>query len=369
MEGSDQVHIYLDAAFASSFLLSGLIVVSQKFHGRLTHDGSDGVQKIHDAPTPRIGGLAVLLGACIAAIMLPAEARRLWWMICLCALPAFLSGVIEDVTKRVSAKWRLVATVLAGLIFCLVSGYHIERADIPGLDFLLGYPAVGIALSVLAIGGIANSLNIIDGVNGLASGSAIIVLSCFAILAARSDDVALLAICLLMIGAIAGFFVLNFPAGKLFFGDAGAYTTGFVLAVIGIILPVRNPEYSPIIAVLALSYPWIETLVSIRRRAKRDGTTPGEADRLHLHSLVYRSRAKRIAEAIGMPRMRNPITSILLWPLSLIACTITVIAPGDPVVLGCGVGVVFLIYLLIYRRVALLSRLRRALIGQFTHRA
>ncbi|OOY02801.1 glycosyl transferase family 4 [Thioclava sp. F28-4] len=361
--------IVASIAFAASFITGLVIISTQRHHGIFTLDGDHGVQKIHDAPTPRIGGLAMLLGACLAALMLPAEARRLWWMICLCALPAFLSGVIEDVTKKVSAKWRLVATVLAGLIFCLVSGYHIERADIPGLDFLLGYPAFGIALSVLAIGGIANSLNIIDGVNGLASGSAIIVLSCFAILAARSDDVALLAICLLMIGAIAGFFVLNFPAGKLFFGDAGAYTTGFVLAVIGIMLPARNPEYSPLIAVLALSYPWIETLVSIRRRAKRDGTNPGEADRLHLHSLVYRSRAKRMAMAIGMPRMRNPLTSILLWPLSLIACTITVIAPGDPLLLGCGVGVVFLIYLLIYRRVALLSRLRRALFEQFAQRA
>ncbi|OOY03013.1 glycosyltransferase [Thioclava sp. F28-4] len=356
-----KVFFYLDQAFFPSLIFAGLIVVSQEFHGKLSHDGSDGVQKIHDAPTPRIGGIAVFLGACIGGAFLPIEARSLWWTISLCALPAFLSGIAEDITKKVHATWRLVATVFAGLIFCVVSGYHIERSDIPGLDFLLAYPGFAIALSALAIGGIANSLNIIDGVNGLASGTAIIVLSCFAILAARSDDVVLLAICLLMIGAIAGFFVLNFPAGKLFFGDAGAYTTGFMLAVIGVVLPVRNPEYSPLIAVLALSYPWIETLVSIRRRAKREGMHPGEADRLHLHSLVYRSRAKRLAESIGRPRLRNPVTSVILWPITLIACAITVIAPDSPLVLGCGVGVVFLTYLLMYRRVALLSRFRRAL--------
>ncbi|KFE33415.1 family 4 glycosyl transferase [Thioclava atlantica] len=292
----------------------------------------------------------------------------MWWTICLCAIPAFGSGAIEDVTKKVSAKWRLIATVVAGLIFSLVTGYRIDHADIPGLDYLLTFPAFGIALSAIAIGGIANSLNIIDGVNGLASGTAIIVFSAFGVLAAQSGDTTVFAICLLMIGSIAGFFVLNFPSGRLFYGDAGAYSTGFVLAVIGIVLPARNPEYSPLIAVLALAYPWIETLVSIRRRLKREGTHPGAADRLHLHSLVYRSRARSLAKSIGRPQMRNPLTSVLLWSLSLVAATITVLEPGSPGFLGAGVGVVFILYLLVYRRVALLSKLRRSLSTQVKKR-
>ncbi|OWY05102.1 glycosyl transferase family 4 [Thioclava sp. F1Mire-8] len=352
---------YVVTAFLASFLMAALIVATKSFHGKLTLDGDHGIQKIHAAPTPRIGGFALLAGALVAGLTLDAQTQALWWTICLCASPAFGSGAIEDITKKVSAKWRLLATVCAGLIFCLVSGYHIERADIPGLDYLLRYPAFGIALSAIAIGGIANSLNIIDGVNGLASGSAIIVFSAFAVIAEQTNDGPILAICLLMIGSIAGFFVVNFPAGKLFYGDAGAYATGFVLAVIGIVLPARNPEISPLIAVLALAYPWIETVVSIRRRLKRDGTHPGAADRLHLHSLVYRSRAKRIAEALGHPEMRNPITSVVLWSLSLIACSITVISATSPASLGAGVGVVFVCYMLIYRRVALGSKLRRAM--------
>ncbi|OOY02953.1 glycosyl transferase family 4 [Thioclava sp. F28-4] len=353
---------YVVTAFVASLLMAVLIVATKSFHGKLTLDGDHGVQKIHAAPTPRIGGFALLAGALAAGLTLDAQTQALWWTICLCAIPAFGSGAIEDITKKVSAKWRLIATVCAGLIFCLVSGYHIHRSDIPGLDYvLLHYPAFGIALSAIAIGGIANSLNIIDGVNGLASGSAIIVFSAFAVIAGQTNDGPILAICLLMIGSIAGFFVMNFPSGKLFYGDAGAYATGFVLAVIGIVLPARNHEISPLIAVLALAYPWIETVVSIRRRMKRDGTHPGAADRLHLHSLVYRSRAKRIAESLGRPEMRNPITSVVLWSLSLIACSITVLSATSPAALGAGVGVVFVCYMLIYRRVALGSKLRRAM--------
>lgn len=359
---------YLSVAFSASFLFAWLIVLTKDFHGSLTLDGSHGVQKIHSAPTPRIGGLALLAGAIVTGFLLDPSSQSLWWTICLCAIPAFGSGAIEDVTKKVSAKWRLIATVVAGLIFSLVTGYRIDHADIPGLDYLLTFPAFGVALSAIAIGGIANSLNIIDGVNGLASGTAIIVFSAFGVLAAQSGDTTVFAICLLMIGSIAGFFVLNFPSGRLFYGDAGAYSTGFVLAVIGIVLPARNPEYSPLIAVLALAYPWIETLVSIRRRLKREGTHPGAADRLHLHSLVYRSRARSLAKSIGRPQMRNPLTSVLLWSLSLVAATITVLKPGSPGFLGTGVGVVFILYLLVYRRVALLSKLRRSLSTQVRKR-
>ena len=347
-------------AFVASFFTALVIVKTQKFHGFLTQDGLAGVQKIHSTATPRIGGIALLLGVIVAGFFLTSEAQKLWWTICLCAVPAFGSGFIEDLTKKVGAKWRLLATVLAGLIFCLVTGYNLERADIPGLDFLLTYPAFGIALTAFTIGGVANSLNIIDGVNGLASGSAIIILSGFAVLAGESGDEAMLAICLIMIGAIAGFFVLNFPTGKIFFGDAGAYATGFVLAVIGIILPLRNPEFSPLIALLALSYPIIETMVSIYRRTRREGTHPGEADRLHLHSLVYRYRAKRLADLLGRPNLRNALTAVVLWSLTLVATTFMVLGAHSPFVLLLGGAFVFWLYTILYRRVALLSQLRKA---------
>ena len=349
----------ITTAFAVSFLMALLIIVTQRFHGVLTLDGDHGVQKIHASPTPRIGGIAVLAGGVAAGFFLAPETQKLWWTICLCAIPAFGSGVIEDLTKKVGAKWRLLATVLAGLIFCLVTGYHLERANIPGLDFLLTYPAFGIALTAFTIGGVANALNIIDGVNGLASGSAIIILSGFAVLAGQAGDGEMLSICLVMIGAIAGFFVLNFPAGRIFFGDAGAYATGFVLAVIGIILPLRNPEFSPLIALLALSYPIIETLVSIYRRIRREGTNPGEADRLHLHSLVYRYRAKRLADLLGRPNLRNSLTSVILWSLTLIATTFMVLGAHSPFVLVLGGAFVFWLYTLLYRRVALLGPLRK----------
>ncbi|MFC2970585.1 MraY family glycosyltransferase, partial [Acidimangrovimonas pyrenivorans] len=291
----------------------------QGLHGHLSHDDRDGVQKLHRAPVPRVGGLALLAGQLLGGLALPAGMRELWWAVCLSVLPAFAAGLAEDITKRVGVRWRLAATILAGLLFSILTGYSIARVGLPGADALLALKWFAIPFTAFAIGGIANALNIIDGVNGLASGSAIIVLSGFALVAAQSGDGEMLALCLVSIGALAGFFVLNFPLGKLFLGDAGAYSTGFVLAVIAVMLPLRNPQLSPLIGLLALAYPVIETMVSIHRRTVRKGTNPGQPDRLHLHSLVYRHRARSLARALGLPHLRNAMTSVLLWLLPLLS--------------------------------------------------
>jgi len=270
-------------------------------------------------------------------------------------MPAFAAGLIEDITKRLGVKWRLAATILAGLLFSAVTGYYIERVGIVGADWLLGLKWFAIPFTAFAIAGVANAMNIIDGVNGLTSGTAIIVLSGFAIVAAQCGDHEMLALCVVSIGALAGFFMLNFPLGKLFLGDAGAYSTGFILAVIAVMLPLRNPELSPLMGLLALAYPVIETMASIRRRMARRGTNPGQPDRLHLHSLVYRHRARRLASFLGVPHLRNAATSVLLWSLPLLSIMLMDCSCTNSVSILASLPVLFLVYILLYRRVALLG--------------
>jgi UDP-N-acetylmuramyl pentapeptide phosphotransferase/UDP-N-acetylglucosamine-1-phosphate transferase len=173
----------------------------------------------------------------MGGINLPAEAQWMWWMLCLSAIPAFAFGLLEDVTKRVGVKTRLVATLFSGLIFCMLTGYQITRVDIPGLDWVFSFWLLSLLFTAFAIAGIANAINIIDGVNGLASGTSIIILSGFAIVAQQTGDMVLVGICRVSIGALSGFFLVNFPMGRLFLGDAGAYTIGFILAAVAVALP------------------------------------------------------------------------------------------------------------------------------------
>ena len=341
-------------AFCGSLFLCMAIIATSRIHGHLTHDGGEGIQKIHTAPTPRIGGVALFLGALIGGVSLPQQVQALWWMMCLAMLPAFLAGLLEDLTKRVGVTWRLLATICSGLIFSLLSGYRIDHVGLPFADWLLSQWGVSLIFTAFAIGGIANAINIIDGVHGLAAGTAIIILASLGILSWTYGDMVLLGCILMGMAILLGFLPLNFPFGKLFLGDAGAYSIGYLLAIIAVALPERNPEASPVIGLIALAYPVIETMVSIWRRLRRAGSHPGQPDRLHLHSLVFRDRARTLARRLGVSHLRNAMTSVIVWTVPLLAAVFTVFPQQSSYITLLEFGAVVLAYLYLYRSVALL---------------
>lgn len=345
-------------SFVGAFMFAVILVATRSLHGRFSLDNQPGVQKLHNTPTPRIGGIAIVFGFLCGGALLPVDQQGLWSILALSVAPAFAFGLAEDLTKRVGVIARLLATISSGLIFCLLSGIALTQADLPGVDWILSFWPVAVLFTAFAIGGIANAINIIDGVNGLASGTVIIIVSGFALLAWRAGDTELAGVSCIIAGALFGFFLVNFPAGRIFLGDAGAYSAGFILSCIAVALPARNPEISPLVSLLALSYPVIETMVSIHRRMVREGSHPGQPDRLHLHSLIYRSRAKRLAELFGMPSMRNPLTSVMLWSLSLLSVVLMVLFAQSTVGILLSLSGMTMLYIVIYRRVALLRRIR-----------
>lgn len=300
-----------------------------------------GVQKLHRTPVPRIGGVAVLGGVLIGCAAIDGPLG----VFLLAAIPAFAAGLVEDLTGRVSVRLRLMATLVSGLAFCLLSGHAI---DLPGLPPMLLFTA-------FAVAGIAHAMNIIDGADGLAGGTAVIVLCGFSVLALLVRDTAMLAISVVMIGALLGFLVLNFPGGKLFLGDGGAYLIGILLAAVAVALPARNADLSPLTGLVVLAYPVIETCTTILRRMRRKGGNPGQADRLHLHSLFYRHRALRLARLLGRPALRMPLTSAAMWGMSVLAGGVAVLLRGQDAALLLAMGPLVLIYLAAYRSVALIT--------------
>ena len=353
-------HHAFSVALFISLVATGVLVMTRELHGHLSMDTQQGVQKVHNSPTPRIGGVAVVLGALVGGLFLPTESRSLFFMVALAGLPGFLSGLIEDLTKRVRVRTRLFATCISGLLFSFLTGYSIDSVDIFGVDWVLQSGLISLLFTAFAVGGIANAVNIIDGVNGLAAGTALIVLAALAAVAWEVNDGAVLGLTVVIGAAVFGFLMFNFPFGLIFFGDAGAYTIGYLLAAISIMLPARNPELSPLLGLLALSYPVIETLFSIRRRALRQGAQLGQPDRLHLHSLVYRDMSRKVARAIGVPRLRNSITAVCLWVLPLLSSTVVILHSRSTPMMWAGIALVAFTYVMIYRRVALLMPRSRA---------
>jgi UDP-N-acetylmuramyl pentapeptide phosphotransferase/UDP-N-acetylglucosamine-1-phosphate transferase len=336
------------AGGVSALLVSIVLVLSTHLHGKHSLDSDAGVQKFHTRPTPRIGGLALMAGFLAAWPFLEGEARGLWGLIGIAGLPAFASGLAEDITKKISVRWRLLVTIGSGLLFALLSGYTITAVDVPGLDSLLALPFVALAFTAFAVGGVANSINLIDGFHGLASGTLIIILLSFALVGVRVDDMVIATVAITMLLVLAGFFVVNFPHGKLFLGDAGAYFAGYVVAVLGVMLPARNPEVSPWVSLLILGYPVTETLFSILRRQHKAGHGAGEPDSEHLHHMVHRGWALKATRNMRFVEAKNAVTSVFVWVLpmfSLLAVVISDLHMVQSILLWT---VLVVIYLIIY---------------------
>ncbi len=314
-------------AFITSLVMTLLVIRYDRLHGHLSVDHDMlGVQKFHAVAVPRIGGVGVLVGAAIASFAIwllnPDEGLGQFGLqVLLCGIVAFLAGLIEDLTKKVGVKERLLATAISGVLGGFLLGGWLARSGIPGLDYILAVPVVYIALTCIAVSGVANAYNIIDGYNGLAGVVAIIVLLGIAYVAKQVGDAQISMIALAMVGAIAGFLVWNFPRGLIFLGDGGAYLIGFVIAELSVLLVQRNQAVSPWFPLLLSFYPIFETMFSIYRKKIKRRMSPGMPDGLHLHMLIYK-RIVRWAvgtDCVKQKTTRNALTSPYLWVLSSFA--------------------------------------------------
>jgi UDP-N-acetylmuramyl pentapeptide phosphotransferase/UDP-N-acetylglucosamine-1-phosphate transferase len=349
-------------AALTSFLICAFIIWSERWHARFSHDAVDsGPQKFHSTPVPRIGGVAIAcaIGAVIAALdytdILPLKVEQGFALLALAALLAFGGGLAEDLTKKVGVLARLLLTMAAGVLASVLVGATLDRLDVPGLDNLLQYwPLFAIAFTAFAVGGVANAMNIIDGYNGLAGGYSIIALAALAWVASQVGDQVVLLASLTMLGAMAGFLAWNWPSGKIFLGDGGAYLLGFWLAELGVLLVVRNPEVSPWFPFAVMAYPVWETLFSMYRRKIIRQRHVGHPDAMHLHQLIYH-RLIRCAVGSKAPtdqhRRNNAVAPYLIPPIALLMLPALLVWDHTEALLACA-GLFGVAYVWLYRRIA-----------------
>ncbi len=294
-----------------TFVIGALIILTQRWHGRWTLDEDEGVQKFHSQPTPRIGGLAIVFGTFISGFILDPEVKALMLPLLISGLIPFFFGFREDVTKQVSVKDRLLATMAGAIAAMLLTGTYLDHLDMSGVDWLMAWWPMGVLVTVVAISGVTNAINILDGFNGLASGSAMVILIFLGLMAYQSHDVLLMQICLMLASSISGFMLLNYPFGKIFLGDAGAYFVGFLVAWLALLLPMRNEEISPWASLLVCAYPIVEVLYSMARRMKAK-LKAGQPDNLHLHTLIKTRMVRRYFTALP-PWARNASVAPAIW--------------------------------------------------------
>jgi UDP-N-acetylmuramyl pentapeptide phosphotransferase/UDP-N-acetylglucosamine-1-phosphate transferase len=347
-------------AFAASLVVSVLIVMSQKWHGGLSHDHDlDGVQKVHTTAVPRIGGLSVLVGIVLGCVGFrniyqtePAQAiSTAMFLLLVASLPAFLAGFIEDFTKRVSVRMRLVATALSALAASALLGATVTQLDIWGVDALLAFTPVALLVTAIVVAGGSNAINIIDGFNGLSSSTIVIMAAGLAAVALRCGDSLVANLGMLGIGATLGFMVLNYPRGKLFLGDGGAYFLGFWVSEMAVLLLVRNSSVNAWQVLSICAYPVIEVLFSIYRRRFIQNVSPGAPDALHLHTLVYRRIVfKYVDKNSKNPWKRNAAVACIIPPVVAVCVAVSVLVGTSIAMSMLTVLAQVVIYVAVYGR-------------------
>ncbi|MCC5989616.1 MAG: glycosyltransferase family 4 protein [Pararhodobacter sp.] len=316
--------------FLSSFAACVAIVASFSIGYRAwVRNGDDtAVQCAHSKPTPRIGGVALVVALLVFAAFVPETLLNDYFLFCLTLLPVFAAGLAEDLGIRVSPRNRLIAAALSSVFVIVMFQVWLVRADIPLLDPLIAFAPFAIALTVLVGATACNAFNLIDGVNGLSAGTAVMTALGMSVIAYGAGDTIAAQAGMILVAALAGFLVLNYPFGKIFLGDAGAYSIGHILVWFAIILIVRLDNFSPLAALLLFFWPAADTVFSIyRRRLRRRAIT--QPDRLHYHQFVMRA-----LEVLWLGRNRrhiaNPLSTLVMMPLVAAPVAAGVLFWNDP---------------------------------------
>lgn len=299
----DNFYFYLFGAFITSFMMQYLIIDLSYKKGLFIDDNvSDLPQKFHTAPTPRIGGLGIFFGCFFLMVN-----TEIGLFLMLASVPAFVSGFLEDLFAKISPGRRLIIMLVSAVMAIYLLGVVVTD-----FTFFKVPLEIGVVITIVAIIGMINGTNLIDGINGLSSGISIIIFTTYFFISRIVGDVDIEFISIICVFALLGFFVFNYPKGKIFLGDGGAYFIGFMLAVVAILLNKNSAEngtnISPWFVLCTLIHPVWEVIFSFFRKAVIEKESPFQPDPYHIHQFVF----------IYLANKNNPLTTLIILPFVLI---------------------------------------------------
>ncbi|MHC5099521.1 glycosyltransferase family 4 protein [Peptoniphilus genitalis] len=268
------------AAFILTFIQMPFTIKIAKKKGFL--DVPKDERRVHKKPIPVGGGIAMVISVSILMVyFLPLNKNLI--MALIASLIIAISGLYDD-KEGLSPKLKFLFQILAAVIL-IIGGMKIEFFTNPfdSHDALLILNILSIPVTIFWVCGITNTINLIDGLDGLASGvSMICAISMFFITYKMGRyDVSL--VCALVAGACLGFLPFNFNPAKIFMGDTGALYLGFMLSYISISGFLKQAAILMIfVPVLILGVPVFDTAFAMVRR-KLSGKSMVEADKGHLH--------------------------------------------------------------------------------------
>ncbi len=269
----------------------------------------------HEEPTSRLGGVAIFLS--VVTICFSKSDLNFIALLAVC-LPCFLFGLLEDLGFRTPPIARLVLTLVSASGVLVTQDLWLYNLNL-GFDINFEMaPAVGFIVTALALALYVHSINLMDGLNGLAAGQVIISLACLIYFVPLGSETDVLFDILLLLCAVCGFFVWNFPNGRIFLGDFGSYLLGFLAGffLIELASSSDSSQLSGWGIYLIFFWPFTEALFSIyRRQITRRAIF--RADMLHYHHVIMRVIEIKSSRRVRR-RFANPIAALTVILLSCV---------------------------------------------------
>ena len=292
---------------------------------------------VHDSPTPSLGGPAMLIGLLVGALVawligdfdavFATRSEMLGVLIAATVMCAV--GVVDDI-RPVSAPAKLAGMVLAGSTLSLV-GVSLVVLRIPFVDVVLLSPDLSALATVLWVVLLANALNLIDGLDGLATGIVAIAATTFVLYAVRLGNEGLLfegnpgaLIAVLVAGICLGFLPHNVHPARIFMGDGGALMLGLLMAASTVSVGGRTDAaysgqsfffFAPLVLPLViLGVPLFDMLFAVVRRATTPGLSVTVADKDHLHHRLLRLGHGHWRAVLILWAWTALLAGFVLWP-------------------------------------------------------
>ncbi|MEA5112578.1 MAG: MraY family glycosyltransferase [Geobacteraceae bacterium] len=272
--------IFLSTLLFSVFTTIALTPLLGNLAVRLQFVDIPDERKVHLRPIPRIGGIAMAVGALLPILYwLRDDLLVRSWLAGAAVLVVF--GVIDDL-RGLGPKAKLVGQIIAALIVVFYGNLTITSLGALLPDGRILPEPFAIPLTLLAIVGVTNAINLADGLDGLAGGICLLIFSAIGFMAYQAGISSIGFIALAMSGAIFGFLKFNtFPA-SVFMGDTGSQLLGFSAITLSLYLTQQSAALSPMLPLLLLGLPVLDTIYVMAARISR-GVSPFVADRRHLH--------------------------------------------------------------------------------------
>lgn len=316
---------FLLAMGITMLLIPPLMHVAQRW--RILDQPSE--RKVHAAPVPRVGGIAMAAGMLLAMLV---------WGRSLGPMPALLAGVgvllvfgIWDDRVTLGAAPKFIGQFLAAAIVMYWGDVSIGSVTLESRHLLPSW--VAMPLTLLFLMGVTNAVNLSDGLDGLAGGTLLLSLMAMALLGFAADQHFVVLVAVIASGSILGFLRFNTHPARVFMGDSGSQILGFTAAVLAVELTQNaGSALSAALPLLLLGIPIVDTLMVMIRRLL-EGRSPFSADRSHVHHRLL---------AFGLHHY-EAVTIIYLLQAALFVIAWQMRFEPDPGILAAFVGAALLL--------------------------